>query len=402
MQYAITGGVMVLILAGVVFFALQNEDPADDVIRIGATVSETGKYSVEGNRVKNGYELAVDQINAAGGVSVGGDKFKIELITYDDTSDAGVAGTLYDKLIDEDQVHILMGPYSSGIVLGVAPYAEAAKIPFVQAGGASDSIFSQGYDYVFGLYRVGSTYTQPFFQWLNTSGNIAEIDTITIFHEGDSFSTSVYNGALNFIQNAGITISNDFGYSSGDLDSIGTSMSTVQNSEADVILTIGHYADVKKVVDEISVNNLSPKAVYGTVGIPEPKFVDEVGDAANNTMGFAQWVTNIPESAAPGITQFISDYEAEYDETPAYHATGGFAAVQVVAAAITEAGTFTDGDAVRAALDSIDVDTVWGNVQFEDNGVIAGPAYMVQIQNDDIETVYPDDYATGEIVFPRT
>jgi branched-chain amino acid transport system substrate-binding protein len=401
MQYAITGVVMVLIVAGVAFVAFQNtQDDNDDIIRIGAAVSKTGKYTVEGERVKNGYEMAVSEINAAGGVNVNGKMFNISLITYDDQSDTAIAQSAYEDLMYKDNCHILMGPYSSGLVKTAAPLAEAEHIPFVQAGGAADDIYTQGYEYVFGLYRVGSTYTQPFFQWLNESGNIDDVNSITVFHEGDSFSASVWDGAQKFIASAGLTLT-EFGYASGEYDSIGSNMLTVNDADADIILTIGHYADVTRVVNEIEVNNLTPKAVYGTVGIAEPKFVSEVGTIANNSMGFAQWVTNLDESGAPGITAFLQNYENKYGEEPAYHAAGGYSAVYVVKAAIEAAKTFTNGDKVRDALRALDIDLAWGHVKFESNGVIAGPAFMVQIQNDEIETVYPIAAASASIVYPK-
>jgi branched-chain amino acid transport system substrate-binding protein len=369
-------------------------------IVLGATVSLTGGTATEGKRVLNGYQLAISDINAAGGVDVGGTMYDLKLVHYDDQSDKTTASSKYDDLINTDEAKILLGPYGSSIVLSVAPVAESAGIPLIQAGGASDSIYAQGYQYVFGLYRVGSTYTQPFFSWLNDTDKAGEISSAAIFIENSAFPISVKNGTDRFLDAIGVTDVQVYQYASGDLDAVATSMSDLSSKGgADVIFAIGHYADGVKTVQEITTNLLEPKAVFGTVGIAEPAFVEEVGNVSNQVMGFAQWVTNIPEEKAPGITDFIADYKAAHDEEPAYHAAGGYAAVQVAKAALEEADSL-DPDDIKDALKSLDVDTVWGNVKFSSTGVVEGPAYMVQIQDDQIETVYPLASKTADIIFP--
>jgi len=370
-SYIAVSIIMILALAGVGYVIWSGyQDDTDNVIKIGATVSLSGSYSTEGSRVLNGYQLAIKDINDAGGIDVDGKQYKLKLVYYDDASDKTTAAQLYDTLITSDKVNVLLGPYSSSIVLSVAPVAEAAKIPFVQASGASDSIYEQGFEYVFGLYRVGSSYSFPLFDWLGGSGHLSDVVTVAAFIEDDSFTGSVWGsddtvpGAQKYIKDAGLTLKSENKYASGSYDEIGTAMTVLKSSGgADIIMTMDHYADAKRVVDEIDVNNLSPKVIFGTVGVPETKFVDELGTKANGAMGFAQWVTNIPNSAAPGITDFIADYEAKHSETPAYHAAGGYAAVQVVAAAIEDAGTFTDGSAIRDALANIDVNTTKLNIQ---------------------------------------
>lgn len=375
---------------------------ANAVIKLGATVSLSGSTATEGTRVLNGYNLAIEDINDAGGVTVGGTAYDLELVSYDDQSDKTVASQKYDDLINNDQVDILLGPYGSSIVLSVAPVAEAANIPLIQAGGASDSIYTKGYEYVFGLYRVGSTYTQPFFDYLSEAGKESEITSAAIFIENSAFPISVKNGTDQFLADMGVTDVKVYQYASEDLEAVATSMSDLSSKGgADVIFAIGHYADGVKTVQEISAKLLEPKAIFGTVGIAEPAFVKEVGNQSEQVFGFAQWVTNIPETKAPGITQFIADYKAAHNEEPAYHAAGGYAAVQVAKAAIESADSFTDHAALKNALKTLDVDTIWGNVKFSSTGVVEGPAYMVQIQDGEIETVYPTASKTADPIFPR-
>lgn len=370
-------------------------------IKLGATVSETGSYSTEGTRVENGYRMAIADVNNAGGVKVGTSYYNLSLTLYDDQSDKTVAAQKYDTLINNDGVDLLLGPYSSSIVLSVAPKAEAAQIPMVQAGGSSDSIYTQGYKYVFGLYHPGSTYSEPIFIYLNDTNHNSDIKSAAIFLENSAFPISVKNGTDTYLANAGITNVKVYTYTSGDLNAIATDMSDLAaNGGADMIIGSGHYADSVKLVQEVYANQLQPKVIFGTVGVAEPAFVTAVGNQSEEIFGFAQWVTNLPEASAPGIGAFVSAYHAKYGEDPAYHAAGGYAAIQVVKAAVESAGTFTDHAAVRNALSSLNVDTIWGNVQFASTGVIKGSGFMVQIQDGNIETVYPAAYKSADVIYP--
>ncbi len=391
-------------LGGYLYWNSTQIKTSDVVIKVGATVSMTGKYQTEGLRVLNGYKMAVNEINNGSGVVIGNTRYNIKLIVYDDQSSATKAGQLYDTLINNDKVNILLGPYSSGIVKAVAPKAEAAKIPFIQAGGASDSIYTQGYKYTFGLYRKASLYSQPLFQWLNESTNVKQIKTAAIFLEDSSFPLSVEPAVETYLKNAGITLVNNkaYKYSSGDLNAVGTDMGLLKSAGgADLIVTVGHYADAAEVVKQVSAQSLTPKAIFGTVGPAESAFATELGAKANHVLGFAQWVPNIPEAQAPGITNFVKSYKQLHNnETPAYHAAGGYSAVYVLKAAIEKAGTFTDGLKVRDTLTKLNIKTVWGTVSFTSTGLITGSGFMTQVQNGVVETVYPLAYKTANIVFP--
>ena len=118
-----------------------------EYIVLGAAVSLTGKYSSNGVHTQNGYNLAVERINKMGGVEVGGKKYKFEIIYYDDESNPKRAAQLAERLIKQDGVKYMLGPYSSGLTKAIAPVTEKYKIPMVEANGASRSLFTKGYKY---------------------------------------------------------------------------------------------------------------------------------------------------------------------------------------------------------------------------------------------------------------
>ena len=132
-----------------------------DTIILGAAVSLTGKYSTNGKHTKNGYELAVKRINSrAAKVKVGGKDYKFKIIYYDDESNAGRAAQLAEKLIKQDGVKYMLGPYSSGLTKAIAPVTEENKIPMVEANGASRSLFTKGYKYLFAVLSAANQYLE--------------------------------------------------------------------------------------------------------------------------------------------------------------------------------------------------------------------------------------------------
>ena len=129
-------------------------------IILGAAVSLTGKYSTNGKNTKNGYNLAVERINEMGGVKVGGKTYEFDIIYYDDESKGDRAAALAERLIKQDGVKYMLGPYSSGMTKAIAPVTEENKIPMVEANGASRSLFTKGYKYLFAVLSAANQYLE--------------------------------------------------------------------------------------------------------------------------------------------------------------------------------------------------------------------------------------------------
>ena len=139
-----------------------------DKIILGAAVSLTGKYSSNGVHTQNGYNMAVDRINSMGGVKVGGKTYKLDIIYYDDESNPKRAAQLAERLISQDGVEFMLGPYSSGLTKAMAPVTEKYGVPMVEANGASRSLFTKGYKYLILLITKGYFWTFCcYFFWKN-------------------------------------------------------------------------------------------------------------------------------------------------------------------------------------------------------------------------------------------
>ena len=132
--------------------------PAADTVVFGAAISITGKTAKEGGYTLDGYQVAIDKINEMGGIKVGGKTYKVELKYYDDETKPERTAQLIEKLINEDKVNLILGPYGSSPTGTAAPICERYKIPMVEANGSAESIFSKGYKYTFMILSPARLY----------------------------------------------------------------------------------------------------------------------------------------------------------------------------------------------------------------------------------------------------
>jgi len=133
---------------------------AKDIV-LGASVQLTGPVANTGRYYRDAYELAIDKINAAGGVKVGNEKYNLVLKLYDNQSDVNLSVRQYTQLVSQDKVNFLLGPFASNFALADSAVSEKYQIPMVQGGGASDQIFSRKFKYIFGTLAPASNTLAP-------------------------------------------------------------------------------------------------------------------------------------------------------------------------------------------------------------------------------------------------
>ncbi|WP_033461716.1 ABC transporter substrate-binding protein, partial [Bordetella bronchiseptica] len=131
--------------------------PAPTVL-LGASIQLTGPVANTGRYYRDAYQIAVDQINAAGGVKIGGVPHKLALKIYDNQSDVNLSVRQYTQLVTQDKANLLLGPFASNFALADSAVSEKYKVPMVQGGGASDQIFARKFKYIFGTLAPASNY----------------------------------------------------------------------------------------------------------------------------------------------------------------------------------------------------------------------------------------------------
>ena len=401
--------VLSLILAGCAGSDRQSDTRPDDAgvaegqgfagtVRLGAALSETGKFAVEGRDSRQGYDTWVRWVNEEyGGIDIGGRRFAAEIVYYDDESDADTAANLVQKLIDEDGVDFLLGPYSSGLTTGASAIAEANNVIMVEGNGTSDTMFERGFRNLFLVATIASDYTKSAVEALAVRG----ARTAVIAYEDTSFPTAVANGARRHMEAAGIEVLSMETYPK-DIQDASAIMTKFRDLDPDIFVGGGHYNDAVLFVNAAKELGFAPDGMLITVGPSNPKLIDELGEDVDGVLGPTQWE---PVMAYEGpyfgtASDYAAYYESLWGDPPVYQAASATASALALHLAIETAGT-TDTDAVREALYALEEDTFYGPISFDRRGVNAAkPMGTVQVQDGLIRVVAPDEAAVADLIYP--
>jgi branched-chain amino acid transport system substrate-binding protein len=378
--------------------ALAGVCIAQEVLKLGAAVSFTGKYAKEGELLRRGYELWKEKVNSMGGIKIGNKRYKVEIIYYDDQSDPKTTAKLVEKLIVEDGVRFILGPYGSAQVFAAAGIVEKHGALMVQGGGASSKIYQQGYRYIFGVFNTAPDYGKNLIDLAVSLKPRPK--TVAIIYEKDIFSEDAARGALERAKEKGLKVVLFESYPKGAQD-LSSLMIKIRAKKPDVVIGAGHFRDSVLVVKQLKQFKINPKFVGLTVGPPVPAFVKALGKDAEYIFGPVQWskAFNYRDPLFGSTRGYIEAYRKKYGEDPEYHSAGGTAAALVLQMALERAGTL-EVDRVREELLRMKVETFYGVIGFDETGkIVTKPMAVVQIQGGRPVTVYP--FKEAEPVYPK-
>ena len=375
-----------------------------DTITLGSAISLSGKYSTNGLHTQKGYDFAVERINEAGGVKVGGKSYKLAIKYYDDESAANRATQLAERLIQQDGIEYMLGPYSTGMTKAVAPVTEKFKVPMVEAEGASRALFTQGYRYMFAVLSTSEYYLAPVLDLVaeraKSEGKKPSDLRIGMAFENDGFSLDVRAGVVDIAKKHGMNIVIDDKLPA-DLSDMSATLTKFKALKPDILLVSGHSkgaATAARQIEEMKID----APVISMTHCEAAKVQEKFPKAANGVLCPTQWLSNLPNSEPifGNASKYNDDFRAafpEYKVIP-YQTTQASAAVLVFKDAFERANSF-DRDAVRDALAATDMDTFYGPIRFAPEGNnIAKPMFYRQI---DGSGKYNNVVNPGDMVFPR-
>ena len=371
-----------------------------DTITLGSSISLTGKYATNGLHTQRGYDYAVKVINEAGGVKVGGKSYKLAVKYYDDESTPARGAQLAERLIQQDGVEYMLGPYSSGMTKAIAPVSEKFGVPMVEAEGASRSLFTQGYKYLFAVLSTSEQYLATAIDFAAAKSSDPKSVRIALAFEGDPFSMDVRAGVMDKINEYGMKVVID-DQLPADLSDMSTTLTKVKALKPDALIISGHSkgaATAARQIAEMKVN----EPMIALTHCKAAKVQEKFPKTANGFLCPTQWVETLSKSdpmfgsAADWNAGFKADYPS-YTSVP-YQSAQASAAVYVFKEAFEAANSF-DKDKLRDAISAVEMETFYGDIKFSAQGNnIAKPMFMRQI---DASGTYGLVEKAGDMVYPR-
>src|SRR5262245_45509676 len=277
---------------------------AQSPIRIGASLSLTGTYAKLGKNQHEGYQLCQKDLNAKGGLL----GRKVEFVVYDDQSMPPTGVRLYEKLITEDKVDVVMGPYSSPITEAVAGVTEKYKKVMVSPLAATTSIFKKNRKYIFMVISPAEVYLEGLLDMAAKRG----LKTVAVVNEDTLFSKAAAAGAVDLAKKKGMQVVFTEAYPKGNTD-FSALLTKVKAANPDVVAAATYFDDAVALTRQMKELAVNPKMYGVTVGGDLPEFYDTLKQNAEYIYGATQWEPTLPY---PGNQEWFEAYKKEFGHDP--------------------------------------------------------------------------------------
>jgi branched-chain amino acid transport system substrate-binding protein len=361
---------------------------AQGPIRIGASLSLTGTYAKLGKNQHEGYQLCEKDLNAKGGLL----GRKVQFVVYDDQSMPATAVRLYEKLITEDKVDAIMGPYSSPVTEAAVNVTEKYKKVMVAPLAATTSIFKKGRKYIFMVISPAEVYLEGLLDMAAKRG----LKTVAVVNEDTLFSKAAASGAVELAKKKGLQVVFTEAYPKGNTD-FSALLTKLKAANADVLAAATYFDDAVALTRQMKELDVNPKMYGVTVGGDLPEFYDTLKQNAEYIYGATQWEPTLPY---PGNQEWHETYKKEFGHEPSYHSAAGYAGCVIYAEAAKRANAL-DADRVREQLLKLETRTIFGDYKVDTDGFqLAHKMVTFQWQKEKKATVWPDELAKAKPLFP--
>ncbi|MGH7332901.1 MAG: amino acid ABC transporter substrate-binding protein, partial [Candidatus Rokuibacteriota bacterium] len=326
-------------------------------------------------------------------------------VVYDDGTDSAAAVRLYEQLITQDKVDLVLGPYGAPITDVVADVTEKHKMPMVAPVAATTSVYRKGRKFIFSMLSPAEVILEGLIDLAAKKG----LKTVALIHVDDFGSRVVVQGAIELAKKKGLQVVFADAYPLGTTD-FPAILTKVRAANPDVLGgATGFFGDVVAITRQLKASNVNPRMVGLTSGVDLPKFYEVLGRDAEFVYGATSWLPELVEVRAgglipiarqyPGAREFVESFKKEF---PGIAPTGAnaYGACQILVEAIRRAGSL-DGEKLRDAISKMDHNTVFGRFRVDRDGVQIGHKLLLtQWQDGKRVIVWPEELAPGKARFP--
>lgn len=395
----------IILLAIALFFCFLSEAAvqAQDAkpFKIGVAVSLTGRFGKDGTLVRDAYTLWMDKVNAAGGIN----GCKVEMIVYDDKSDAPTAAKLTEQLIESDKVDLLLGGFGSDAVFAASAVAEKRGYPLISGGASSNKLFERGFKYYFATLGKATEEVRgcvDFSQAVQPKPKTAAIVGADIL-----FTSLACEGFKKYCGENGIEVVH-FELFPMSLEDYNSLFLKVKAKNPDLLLVGSHLLVAMKTMKALKEIDFSPKAVAFSYGPTVPEFIGQLKGDAEYVMAASEWTPNMPHTGPVfgSARDFNNAYFEKFKRNPDYVEAASAAGALAQQLVIEKLGlkpplASKDRQTIMEKLHAGVFDTFYGKVQFGPDGAnVAHPPVMVQVQNGKLVNAFPLEFAESKIWYP--
>ena len=361
--------------------AIRRAVAADATWRIGAPLPVTGGLAPEGDKQRRGYDLWADAVNAAGGVKVGGDRVKVEVVYADYQSNTPRAVQLAERLISQDKCPLLFAPQGSGATKAASSVSERYKVPMIAPTASSKEVYDQGYKYLFGTFTPNETLTEPLGDIVKAAA--PDVKKIAILARNDLFPLAIAQEMEKAAKARGIAVTSFEKYAIGTMDHA-SALTQMASADPQWVFITGYLNDLILARRQMMDLKFNPSVVTMIAGPAYQEFVDALGPSAEGLTSASWWHPALRYTNCKGLWSsteaFNAAYRAKYSREPDYGEASA-AACGVVAELAAEAAGSLEPQKIRDALASLDLTTFFGHLKFGTNGQVSTlepPVFQIQ------------------------
>jgi branched-chain amino acid transport system substrate-binding protein len=393
-KYVIALGVVLVAL----FFSLPYSAQAQgkDKIRIGFSISLTGSYAAGATDQMRAQELWLEKVNKKGGIFVKefNKKLPVEFVYYDDKSEMATSVKIYEKLMTEDKVDLLLTPFSTTIVFAVIPIAEKYKIPMLGATASSIKIREMNTKY---FWFITPTQPDKLMKSLVDFLKASQIKTAAVTYVQDLYQLENLQFLRPYLKDAGINMSllKDYQFGTKDLTPL---LSEVKANNPDAYISLNAYAETILVAKQSKEVNIQPKIFFSLLGPAGDFYTKVLGPTADGIMTMGQWN---PKIKWAGAKEFHDDFVAKFNKKPNYlDSILPYQECEILEQAVTKAGSL-NFEKTREVIEKEEFTTAGGPVKFTGRENYRTPAMIDQLQGSEHEIVWPPEFATAKPIIPK-
>lgn len=364
---------------------------AQNEIRIGLTVSESGHFSTEIGPFRKLVEAWADDINKNGGLKLGDKQCSVKLFIYDDKSDEATARRMYERIAVVHKAHLMIGPYSSPLTFAATTAAENHGIPFLAICANSPKIYNRGFQWVACVIDEAPRYTYRYWEMLQSE---AKAGSVSFIIEDTLHPQGVFKGAKKLAEEAGIAVKSYYTVPP-DMKDFSGSLVKLGRDKPDIVFVSSNVPFAIRFIAQAREMRLKPKEfhVIHHGGV----FRKTLGYAAEYITGQSYWAEGMKKGQHERFLLLLKDSKVsleDYPWSPAY-----MMAFEVIEAALTGAASL-EASKLMSTLKGLSVETIGGIVKFKPNGVGSINTYPSQIRNGRYHIVWPREVATNKHIYP--